>query len=172
MTILTQPRCQQQQRGAVIRTLQRTLLGSVVLAERGTERVVIKRSKKKGIKDRAQVLESIAVEAEVYMSLDEGHGRGKNRVMHVLDSYEDDEHVCLVLPWCSRGDLLDNCSRKGGLDQSTALALFTQLVEGIEFLHANHVVHRDLSPENIFITDEGAAHCHTGYRTHTNTHTL
>ena len=31
-----------------------------------------------------------------------------------------------------------------------ALAIFRQILKGVEFLHSNRLIHRDLKPQNIF----------------------
>ena len=42
------------------------------------------------------------------------------------------------------------------LQTATALAIITDLVDGIRYLHSNSVAHRDLKPSNILLTSSGA----------------
>lgn len=35
------------------------------------------------------------------------------------------------------------------------LRLFTQLLLGLECIHSHKVLHRDIKPQNIFLTDDG-----------------
>ena len=54
--------------------------------------------------------------------------------------------------------------------QYTALALiFTQILEGIEFLHSIDVIHRDIRPSNVMISKEGAVKLR-GFKFSTKTH--
>ena len=54
-----------------------------------------------------------------------------------------------------RGETLTQVLRRGALVPLTALALFNQLLDAVGYAHANGVVHRDIKPDNIFVTTEG-----------------
>jgi serine/threonine-protein kinase len=43
------------------------------------------------------------------------------------------------------------------LDVSSRVALIQQVMEAVQFAHANLVIHRDLKPGNILVTDQGQA---------------
>ena len=55
------------------------------------------------------------------------------------------------------GPTLAERLRSGPLDLDTALPLFQQIAEALQYAHAQGVVHRDLKPANIKITEDGRA---------------
>ena len=45
--------------------------------------------------------------------------------------------------------------RKGRLDIKEAIGIAIQIAQGLDAAHANHIVHRDIKPQNIIISREG-----------------
>ncbi len=64
------------------------------------------------------------------------------------------EKTYLILDECDRGDLFD-LIRRGPLDHSQALTLASDCAKGLEKIHKENTIHRDVKTENIFLyTDE------------------
>lgn len=62
-----------------------------------------------------------------------------------------------VMEYCSEGDLFTLVSKKylkGEDKEKDRLCLFKQLVQGINYLHANGIAHRDIKLENLLITND------------------
>jgi protein-serine/threonine kinase len=55
---------------------------------------------------------------------------------------------CEVLEYCSGGDLC-NLIQHGGLSYDEANGFWVQLVNGVAYMHALGVAHKDLKPENL-----------------------
>ena len=45
--------------------------------------------------------------------------------------------------------------RKGKLEVKEALGIAIQIAQGMEAAHDNHIIHRDIKPQNIIISREG-----------------
>ena len=63
---------------------------------------------------------------------------------------EERTRIYMVMEWCE-GRLLRAILDEGPLTQERALRIAGQVLEGLDYIHANGVVHRDLKPENIMV---------------------
>ncbi|PSN60297.1 kinase-like protein [Corynespora cassiicola Philippines] len=79
-----------------------------------------------------------------------------DNVVNLLQSFETQTHIYLVLEFCSNGDLYEAIRLgKGPLETEHVRDFMLQLVGAIEYLHSKGVYHRDIKPENIFLTQSG-----------------
>jgi serine/threonine protein kinase len=78
-------------------------------------------------------------------------------VMGSLQCFEDSTNYYLVQEYCSGGDLFQlfvnnpDCR----FHPNIARHVMRQIAVGIQFLHSHDIGHRDISPENVFITAQG-----------------
>lgn len=74
------------------------------------------------------------------------------------------DSVFLAMEFCAGGDLYDYVTAKPGrrLPEREALAMFSQIAQGLAFLHAHGVAHRDLSLENVLLSDGNVKICDFG----------
>jgi|GEM_PF-3796343 len=63
------------------------------------------------------------------------------------------DHYYLVMELVQGQTLQTIVSRHGSLSGSVALALYQQVLSGIEYAHQRHIIHRDLKPANIMLSD-------------------
>ena len=77
---------------------------------------------------------------------------------HVLGVLETGEHE--GIPWMSQpfvggGSLEDRLEKYGALDLHLVVAICRQVAEGLDVLHSNGLIHRDLKPGNILVDEQG-----------------
>ncbi|PHH89173.1 hypothetical protein CDD83_6567 [Cordyceps sp. RAO-2017] len=78
-------------------------------------------------------------------------------IVNLLNSFETESHVYLVMEFCSQGDLYEAIRNGHGPLQTEHVRQFMlQLVDAVEYIHAKGIYHRDIKPENIFLTHDGA----------------
>jgi serine/threonine protein kinase len=67
-------------------------------------------------------------------------------VMSAEDVFMDENHFYIIQPLCEGKDLFERIVNKypSGYPERDAATLIANLVEGVRFLHANNIVHRDL----------------------------
>ncbi|KAK8404718.1 hypothetical protein O3P69_007759 [Scylla paramamosain] len=77
-------------------------------------------------------------------------------IVQLMDTYEDPEHVYLVIELVTGGELFDRIVEKGSYTEKDAADLIRQVLEAVDYMHEQGVVHRDLKPENLlyFSQDE------------------
>jgi serine/threonine-protein kinase len=71
------------------------------------------------------------------------------KVMRVFGG-EERTRIYMVMEWCE-GRLLREILDEGPLSQERALRIAGEVLDGLDYIHANGVVHRDLKPENIMV---------------------
>ena len=77
-------------------------------------------------------------------------------IIKLLDIFENDEHLFLVLEYMEGGDLFDYFERrKFQISEEHASRLTRQMAEAIQHLHLLGIMHRDLKPENILMSGDG-----------------
>lgn len=57
----------------------------------------------------------------------------------------------MFLEYASGGELFDRIEPDIGMNPNEAYRFFTQLLDGIQYLHQKGIVHRDIKPENLLI---------------------
>jgi NIMA (never in mitosis gene a)-related kinase len=83
-------------------------------------------------------------------------------ILRFIDCFiDEDSFLCTVTEFVDGGDLAAfhrkaTEGQPGGLIDAFVVAdLAEQMLEGLSYLHANHVLHRDFKPQNCYITKEG-----------------
>ena len=77
-------------------------------------------------------------------------------IVTVFRCFEANGTAYLLMPYY-RGEALHTLLRRSGtLKADEALALLLPLLDALEFIHRQGVVHQDIKPANIYITDKGS----------------
>ena len=78
-----------------------------------------------------------------------------NNIVGVYDVGEDKGIHFIVMEFVDGITLKDYISRKGKLTTKETIGISLQVAQGLAAAHANHIVHRDVKPQNIMISREG-----------------
>jgi serine/threonine protein kinase len=63
----------------------------------------------------------------------------------------------LEMEYAPGGNLWEYVAKRKGLSETQAKRIFAQLVEGVGYLHANDIAHRDIKLENVVMGANGTA---------------
>ncbi len=98
---------------------------------------------------RKKSLESFEAEASLLMKLNH------NGVVKLLDYFVEDHRAYLVLEHIDGCNLRELVMRDGPLAEEKVQDLAIQMCEILKYLHANSVVHRDFTPDNLILNSKG-----------------
>jgi len=82
-------------------------------------------------------------------------GLSHPNIVNVYDVGEDNGLYYIVMELVEGITLKDFVERKGKLAVKEALAISIQIAQGMEAAHENHIIHRDIKPQNIIISKDG-----------------
>jgi serine/threonine protein kinase len=75
-------------------------------------------------------------------------------ICKLLEVFEWDQCIYLVLEWLSGGTLLDIIDEAGPLQEHVARSIVKQVASALQYAHARGIAHLDVKPENIcFVND-------------------
>lgn len=92
--------------------------------------------------------EKIAREVELQNTLKHRH------VVQFRHHFEDDLNVYIVLENCSRKSLVHVMKHRASLTEPEVRYYMKQLVDGVQYIHNQNVIHRDLKLGNMFLTED------------------
>ena len=133
----------------ILKTLGVGTTGKVKLGQHQNtgELVAIKIIKKIDFEIKPNLEKKIQREIALMRLLDHPH------IIKLIDVYESERHLDLVLEYAPNGELFDFLVRSQYFREDQALDIFRQLIYALDYLHAHNICHRDLKPENILLDD-------------------
>ena len=79
----------------------------------------------------------------------------------VETSLEDGAALHIVMEFCDGGDLDQVIKRQRStgkvFDENYVMRIFVQLLLALKYVHAQKILHRDIKPQNVFLTSTGLA---------------
>jgi calcium/calmodulin-dependent protein kinase-4/calcium/calmodulin-dependent protein kinase I len=108
---------------------------------------------------RAKFLQEVAILRHVCRPSDSENasGSGASGVLQLHDAFETADAYVLVTELVPGGELFDAVVETGALTESCASTLTRDVAATLAFLHAKRVVHGDVKPENILLSDRGSS---------------
>lgn len=94
-------------------------------------------------------------------------------IVKVFETLVHGDRVFMVMEIMTKGDMRKYINRTGALKESNARKMFSDVLNGVSYLHQNNIVHLDLKLENLLlnqdlvikITDFGCARFQVGQKT-------
>ncbi|KAJ1025799.1 hypothetical protein NDA18_004132 [Ustilago nuda] len=116
----------------------------------------VKRMKKAylGPRDRLRRLEEVDVLRALSRS-----GKSHANIVSLLGAWEEEGHLFLQLELCPLGSLaffLEEYGQQvGALEEARLWKVLAELSSGVEYIHGHGILHLDLKPANVLITEHG-----------------
>jgi len=76
-------------------------------------------------------------------------------IVSVYDCGEDEVHQFIVMEYVGGGTVRDLLRRRGRVSEAEAVRLAAGVADALAYAHSRGVVHRDVKPHNILLTEEG-----------------
>ena len=74
-------------------------------------------------------------------------------ITHLNEIFEDEKKIYLIMDYCEGGDLMEFLIRKGPLSLKDSRIIMRQLLLVLDFIHNIGILHRDLKPQNILLSN-------------------
>lgn len=82
-------------------------------------------------------------------------GKAKD-IVNVYDFFKENNTAYIIMEYIEGVLLKDYLEKQGRMEIKTALTIIEPIVEAVKKIHAQKIIHRDISPDNIFISGEDA----------------
>ncbi len=80
---------------------------------------------------------------------------GKARdIVNVYDFFEENGTAYIIMEYIDGVLLKDYLEKWGALDPDAAMSIIMPIIEAVKKIHSKGIIHRDISPDNIFISNE------------------
>ena len=75
-------------------------------------------------------------------------------VVRLFENMTSGRNIYLILEFCPGGDLTKYIKKSHHLSEGVSRNFMLQLIDGLTFLHTNRVIHRDIKPQNLLLTEQ------------------
>lgn len=82
-------------------------------------------------------------------------GKAKD-IVNVYDYFEENNTAYIIMEYIEGVLLKDYLEKQGRMDIPIALSIIEPIIEAVKKIHAQGIIHRDVSPDNIFIAGENS----------------
>ena len=78
-------------------------------------------------------------------------------IVKVFDSFEENQTAYIVMEYLEGENLAQRLKREGKLSPEEAIKLLMPIMDSLDIVHQEGILHRDIAPDNILITKDGDA---------------
>lgn len=112
--------------------------------EKEQKNVAIKVIKKQRV---MKIMKQIRLEISLLHSLDHPN------IVTCFGSFEDKKYLYIILEYCEKGDLSELLKANVFSEQDVHF-YFSHLVSALKYLHTKQIIHRDIKPKNILVSND------------------
>lgn len=76
-------------------------------------------------------------------------------VIKLFAAFESKLHLHFAMEFCPGGELFYRLQKRQKFTEDEARFYFVEILLGLEYIHGQKVLYRDLKPENVFIDLDG-----------------
>ena len=80
---------------------------------------------------------------------------GKDNIVNVFGFFEENNTAYIVMEFLDGISLKDYVEQNGRMPVDTALVIINDLLNGVGEVHKKGILHRDIAPDNVILTNEG-----------------
>ncbi|OHT12620.1 Spindle assembly checkpoint kinase [Tritrichomonas foetus] len=73
-------------------------------------------------------------------------------VIHLYEYFTDNNMLYIILEYCERGSLMNMIRKNGPINPINLKEFCHQILKGLQYIHSQNIAHRDIKPDNIFVT--------------------
>ena len=84
--------------------------------------------------------------------------QGEKNLVKVFDLFSCNGTVCYSMEFLEGTDLRNHLKKYGPMDWNTLAPMLRDLLQTLSNLHAKKLIHRDISPDNLFLTTDHSLH--------------
>lgn len=77
-------------------------------------------------------------------------------IVKIYDSFEENNTAYIVMEYLEGETLAQRLEREKIVTPDEAIAMLTPVIESLEKVHEQGIIHRDIAPDNLFITKNGS----------------
>lgn len=99
--------------------------------------------------DNADIVEKFKGEATAIATLSD------NNIVNILDVGTQDSINYIVMEYVKGKTLKDIIKQVGKMNYETAISVAMQIARALDCAHRNNIIHRDVKPQNILVTEDG-----------------
>lgn len=78
-------------------------------------------------------------------------------IVSIIDFYEKENDKFIVLEYIKGKSLKNLINEKGKIPFDYALIIIKDILKGLNYIHSQQILHRDLKPDNIMLSENGTA---------------